>query len=287
MKQLYKFLMTFLLSTQAMALSSDSYVANAQEMLWLMDGSQLTFVDTIKLNVGVPNSLPRYTYEGAFEELKVGTLTLNDEFFKRSFFSAEAEWAISAITEFTLDIDESTPVILQGMIEGKYFAEFFKDQTHWLPASGHNNVLGEGKGILTTVGEIIKGHINAQVNVEYTDNLGRLQNFQSNAQALKDMPLVDIILDVVRNKPQNSVLKTINLGIHGKNAGFVNNERLRSYAIFKTIFEGILPGDAFNQRVLYYLTEKVIAENMYANSDVTLTVFDQNRDQIGYAQILR
>lgn len=111
------------------------------------------------------------------------------------------------------------------MIEGKYFREFLSDQTHWLPASVQNNVLGEGKGILTTVGEIVKGHINAQVRVEYIDNNGHMQNFQSSAQFLKDMPLVEIILDIVRKKPQNS--------------------------------------------------------------DMTLTVFDQNFDQVGYAQILR
>src|SRR3954452_5497952 len=67
----------------------------------------------------------------------------------------EAEWCV--LTDGLPErVDASTPIRLQGLIEGKWMNRLLGTK-RWQPGSIANNLLAEGPGIETTIGELETG----------------------------------------------------------------------------------------------------------------------------------
>lgn len=115
--------------------------------IWITDGSGAPFADIATLPAHHPGMLGgEIPYKGALDEnVPVGDATV---------FAAgpadclvpEAEWCICIPGEtdpFAADPDaltESTPIVMQGMIEGKWLNRLGQDLA-WKPASLGNNLL--------------------------------------------------------------------------------------------------------------------------------------------------
>jgi hypothetical protein len=69
-------------------------------------------------------------------------------------------------------LTESTPIVMQGMIEGKWLNRFDKDLT-WKRASLGNNLLAGGPGIPGTVASLEDGAMLGEIRVQHTCRAGR------------------------------------------------------------------------------------------------------------------
>ena len=110
--------------------------ANPASRLWMTDGSSVEFSDTHLLeSVMTPEDLlGLHEYEG--------TLDWNPYFgdtvlpvWRNHYLSLESEWVVIRENGFTELVDENTEVVLQGMVDTKYFSEFQNSSAHWIPAS--------------------------------------------------------------------------------------------------------------------------------------------------------
>jgi hypothetical protein len=100
----------------------------------------------------------------------------------------EAEWCIcfpGDTAAFLADpgaLTESTPIVMQGMIEGKWLNRFGEDLS-WKPASLGNNLLARGPGIAGTLASLEDGGMQGEIRVHYTCPAGS----QALAAVLSDL----------------------------------------------------------------------------------------------------
>jgi hypothetical protein len=146
--------------------------------IWITDGSGAPFTDVPELTSYHRGSFRDDTpYKGALDDVPVGGAALHMHS-PADCFVPEAEWCICFLEETAPFIDgtraltESTPIVLQGMIEGKWLNRFDENLT-WKPASLNNNLLAEGPGIPGTLGDLEAGKMEGKIHVEYASRAGR------------------------------------------------------------------------------------------------------------------
>ncbi len=273
--------LAFALVSSIISLSSSQLYA---ESMWMSDGSTVEFEDTIKLDgVLTPdNTLGSQSYEGAVDQnVFFGTYQLPVN--ASEYVSVEAEWAVLLPADFSGVADETTEVILQGMIDTKYFAQFLQNQLLWLPASVGNNLIASGPGINTTLGALQRGEVEAQIKLDYQDKYFRTQKFNSNSLSISGLPVVDLVNGALAIDSQISV---INFGAIEESSAFVNSEDIKALAISKSIIELPLSGlpltvDSIKQLTLKNISRHVKYLGKYMVSDATIEVLDSNGEVIG------
>jgi len=147
--------------------------------IWITDGSGAPFGDIAVLPASHPGTLGgEIPYKGALDgSVPVGNAIVFADS-TADLFVPEAEWCIcfpGATDPFIADPDsltESTPIVMQGMIEGKWLNRFGGDLA-WRPASLANNLLAIGPGIPGTLGGLEDGTMLGEIRVEYACQAGR------------------------------------------------------------------------------------------------------------------
>jgi hypothetical protein len=147
--------------------------------IWITDGSPAPFADVIRLSASHPGTMGGdVAYKGALDgAVPVGrTAVLMED--PSDCLVPEAEWCIcfpDGTGAFLADpsaLNDSTHIVLQGMIEGKWLNRL-GDGMLWKPASIGNNLLAEGTGIPTTFAAVESGAVNGAIDIRYTCHAGR------------------------------------------------------------------------------------------------------------------
>lgn len=257
-------------------------------LLWMTDGSPVVFKDTQKLeSVLTPASiLGQQPYEGAVDYLPaVGDTELLA--LQNHYVSLEAEWVLIKSDGFTSPVDSSTEVILQGMADTKFFSAFYENQGLWQPASIGNNVIAEGFGIKTTLGELANGEVNANLSIRYKDARGRQHEYKSNAQSISDLPLIEIINAVIDNN--SDVITHINLGAIEDESAWVNLGSVRAIATLKALmscaFMFTCQSQPLPEQVLFSIANFLIIKDAYMAESAEIIMTDSQGNQQGGATI--
>ncbi len=255
------------------------------DLLWMSDGSEVVFQDTVKITeASIPGG--GQSYEGAVDPVVIyGSYQLPID--QQAYVSTEAEWVLLLPDHHSGRIDSDTPVILQGMVDGKYFAQFKQDQTHWLPASLGNNLIASGTGISTTIAELSQGGLHAQIEVGYVDAAGKPQIFTSNSDSLTGLPLLNLVNGVLAREPDATA---VNLGAIEPSSALVNDDGIRASAILKSIFELPFSGlpiclDSLKQLTLKNISEIVIKHQKYMNQEAYIRVSDGSGNEVGFGYL--
>jgi len=245
--------------------------------VWITDGSVPVYSDTEKLAashrafLGLPAK-----YEGFVDpEVPRGSAAIRAELADDALF-AEAEWCIEA--ESGLDpgaLDGSSRVVLQGLIEGKWFNRLLGTRA-WQPASLGNNLLAQGAGITTTLGAIEDGTAAGEVRIEYATVAGSTQVQSSTLADLRGENVTALLREVLL---LHADLDAVDLGAAGERSAIVNEKhRLRA---------SMLGGLPIPHRSKERLVRQALAErlNVPAGGVVTLTVRDGGGNVVGEAQL--
>jgi hypothetical protein len=147
--------------------------------IWITDGSGAPFGDVAVLSAYHPGMLGSdIRYKGALDEsVPTGEAIVIAEH-AADCLVPEAEWCIcfpDGTDAFAADPDAltgSTPVVMQGMIEGKWLNRFADDLT-FKPASMGNNLLAAGPGIPGTLADVEGGRLRGEIRVQYPCWAGR------------------------------------------------------------------------------------------------------------------
>ena len=146
--------------------------------IWITDGSGAPFADIVALSARHRGMLGGdIPYKGALDEdVPVGNATVLAAS-SADCLVPEAEWCIcfpGDTAAFAADPDaltESTPIVMQGMIEGKWLNRLGQDRS-WKPASLGNNLLARGPGIAGTLASLEDGGMHGEIRVQYTCRAG-------------------------------------------------------------------------------------------------------------------
>jgi len=195
--------------------------------VWITDGSVPVFSDTERLRtshrglLGLP-----IRYEGFVDpEVPVGSAEISGE--ADDVLCAEAEWCV-LLDGVPAEPDDDAPVVLQGLIEGKWMNRLLG--THaWRPASIANNVLAAGAGIHTTLGALETGAA-GETRLEYTRADGAVQEHVTSLADLRGENIPELVREVLRvHAERGEQLDAIDLGALGERAAVVNEpERLQA-----------------------------------------------------------
>jgi hypothetical protein len=147
--------------------------------IWITDGSGAPFADLVALAAHHPGMLGGdIPYKGALDEnVPVGNAAVLAEG-SADCLVPEAEWCIclpDGAARFAADpqaLTGSTPIVMQGMIEGKWLNRIGEDLA-WKPASLGNNLLAQGPGIAGTLARLEDGGMQGEIRVDYTCRAGR------------------------------------------------------------------------------------------------------------------
>ena len=195
--------------------------------VWITDGSLPVFRDTQRLTTRHDGpfgmSVP---YEGFVDPaVSSGAVELEAERVD-DVLCLEAEWCV--LTEgLPEQVDASTPVRLQGLIEGKWMNRLLGTK-RWQPASIANNLLADGPGIETTLGALA-GDADS-IEVAYVSEDAGRRTFSSTLGDLRGhavLHLVNEVLELMRSTGDH--VDAIDLGALGERAAVVN-ERVRMKA---------------------------------------------------------
>jgi hypothetical protein len=187
--------------------------------VWITDGSVPVFSDTERLKASHKGMLGLpVRYEGFVDPaVPRGSSTVRGAI--EDVLYVEAEWVV----EFPEGIPapgaviDSTPIVLQGLIEGKWMNRLLGTRA-WQPASIGNNVLGEGPGIATTLGRLESG-LGGETRIEYALADGTPRVHRTSAADLRGENIPALIREVLDVGPE---LDAIDLGAVGPEAAVVN-----------------------------------------------------------------
>jgi len=252
--------------------------------LWMTDGSTVVFEDTVKISEAMTpdDILGSQAYEGGIDSVvAIGSANLPVD--KYSYVSVEAEWVIVLPEDIDGPILLSTPVTLQGMLDGKYFSEFAQNQNEWFSASLGNNLIAAGPGIQTTISNILAGGLSAHIEAFYEDELGRDQYFTSSSESLKNLPVLELVNGVLNRFPQT---RYINMGAIESSSAFVNNDAIKAAAIVKSLVQLPWSGLPLNAESIKSLTLKNISRiitnfKKYMKNDAFIVVTDDQGNEYG------
>jgi hypothetical protein len=162
-------------------------------------------------------------YEGFVDdEVGVGSLRVQAADGTDVLF-AEAEWYVELPAGAAEGaVEERTPVILRGFIEGKWMNRLLGTRA-WKPASMGNNVIADGPGIPTTLGELETG-VKGTIRLEYETGAGR-QIHSSDALELRGHNVAELVREVVEVcRASGQPIDGVNLGAVGLRAAVVNEQ---------------------------------------------------------------
>src|SRR5689334_16596585 len=134
----------------------------------------------------------------------------------------EAEWCV--MTEGLPEhVDASTPVRLQGLIEGKWMNRLLGTK-RWQPASIANSLLAEGPGIETTLGELEHGSTD-WIEIAYLSEAAGRRTHSSTLADLHRHNVVNLVNEVLeRMRRTGDHVDAIDLGALGERAAVVNEQ---------------------------------------------------------------
>jgi hypothetical protein len=199
--------------------------------VWITDGSLPVFRDTERLETRHAGTFGMSVpYEGFVDPaVESGTVELEAERVD-DVLCLEAEWCV--LTEGLPDrIDASTPVRLQGLIEGKWMNRLLGTK-RWQPASIANSLLADGPGIETTLDELERNDGDSIEIAYISEGAGR----RTHSSSLGDLhghsivSLVNEVLELMRVTGDH--VDAIDLGALGTRAAVVNEpKRIRAAAL--------------------------------------------------------
>src|SRR2546423_2145214 len=211
----------------------------ATARVWITDGSLPVFSDTHQLRAAHRVLFVlRTRYEGFVDEaVDRGSATIIGERPDDALF-VEAEWYLEfaeGIARYLATpslVDDATPIVLQGLIEGKWFNRLLGTRA-WRPASLGNNLIAAGAGIATTVGAIERDEARGTVEVSYRYQRGGAEQTQLHSTSVADLRghnIVGLVREVLRVCRENGeTIDGVDLGAVGPNAATVNSrQRLRA-----------------------------------------------------------
>jgi len=188
--------------------------------VWITDGSLPVFSDTTRLRTShpVPPGLST-RYEGFVDPAVArGSLELSREQPDDVLF-VEAEWYLEFPEGAPGEVSKSTPVLLQGLIEGKWMNRLLGTKA-WQPASVGNNVIAAGDGISTTLGGL--ADTGPQARIAYTSERAGDQVFVARAADLRYHNILALVREVLATVPD---VDGIDLGAIGEECAVVNEKR--------------------------------------------------------------
>ncbi|HEY7149026.1 MAG TPA: hypothetical protein VH420_06235 [Gaiellaceae bacterium] len=249
--------------------------------VWITDGSLPVFSDTERLSashrgfLGLP-----VRYEGFVDpEVAVGSAEVAGERPDDLLF-AEAEWCVLLEDPLT-EPDDATPVVLQGLIEGKWMNRLLGTKA-WRPASIANNVLASGPGISTSLGALASGAGETRLSYHLPD--GRTQEHVTTLGDLEGENVPELVREVVRlHAEQGERLDAINLGANGERAAVVNEKARLKAAVRSPNPLNLLP-----HRAKERLVKRAIADGISVppGTAVTLTTTDGAGQVVGDASLV-
>ena len=191
--------------------------------VWITDGSVPVFSDTRRLKASHKGllGLP-VRYEGFVDpDVPRGSAAIDGS--AGDVLFVEAEWFVAFRDGVPQTVDDSTAVALQGLIEGKWMNRLLGTRA-WQPASLGNNVLAEGPGIATTLGELEAG-IQGETTIEYELAGGGPHVYRARASELVGQNILELVREVAGLGEE---LDAIDLGAIGDESATVNEpQRLK------------------------------------------------------------
>jgi hypothetical protein len=234
--------------------------------VWLTDGSPGRFGDIHRLRawhrtlLGIPAP-----YKGCIDPaVPTGAATIRGEQPGDVLFP-EAEW-ILAFPDGTRPylaapdrVDPATPVVMQGLIEGKWANRMLAQLGQWRVGSLGNNLLAEGPGIPTTIGAIEGAGVRGEVEVSYhylRDERDQTRVQRSTLADLRGQNLLGLVREVLRIcREQGEQIDAIDLSAMGA-AAAVFNERRRFWQSAR--FDRVPLPDPRKMFPLMRLAERVV-----------------------------
>jgi hypothetical protein len=203
----------------------------ASACVWITDGSLPVFSDTRVLEARHP-ALPgiKTRYEGIVDPaVSRGSLDVTAER-PDDVLLVEAEWYVEPAEgseRFLADpeaLTNETPVVVQGLIEGKWMNRLLGTRA-WGPASLGNNVLAAGAGIATTVGAL-DGEARGEARVEYRTAAGTTQAYVARLEELRGHNVGGLLVEAFRACARSGDrIDGVDLGAVGETAATVNERR--------------------------------------------------------------
>jgi hypothetical protein len=224
--------------------------------VWITDGSGAPFTDLGTLPTWHRGMMGRdVPYKGALDEsVPVGDASVSAAD-PADCLVPEAEWCIcfpEGTDRFVADPDaltESTPVIMQGLIEGKWLNRFDQDLA-WKPASLGNNLLARGPGIPGTLASLENGGMRGEIRVQYAGRAGRL-TYSAALSDLRGHHLLDLARAVFRYcREHNLTVEAVDCGALGPaSAVFEDEEFLQRVVTAAGVTQADLSGQAAWRKV--------------------------------------
>ena len=206
--------------------------------VWITDGSLIPFSGVHTLSATHPAQFGlRAAYKGLIDShVLVGSGSINGERVDDVLY-AEAEWClqfpegIERYISGAETVELKTPIVLQGLIEGKWLNRLLGTDA-WSPATLGNNLLAAGPGIRTTLGEIDAG-ITGRIEVSYqyeVQGATRTHVQSSTAADLIGKNVLNLARDVLKFcRRTGQAIDAIDLGAMGESAAIVNESgRIRA-----------------------------------------------------------
>jgi len=263
-------------------------LSDQRNILWMTDGSSVEFSDTLILSsVMTPEDLlGSHEYEGSLDfNPYIGDTVF--PVWRDSYLSLESEWVLIRENGFTELVDEDTEIVLQGMIDAKYFSEFQNSSSHWIPASIGNNVVAAGSGIKTTIGALLRGEVSALSSIEFKDRWGRKKTYYSKSESIADLPLIELLNEVIRN--QSEVITHINLGAIEEHSAWVSDLKNQVPAAAKYLFKCGLTNSCDDKTLmegaLEVMSHMIVWKREYMNKSGQLIVTDGDGNTVGAARV--
>jgi hypothetical protein len=223
---------------------------------YLTDGSPIRWADTKRFKC--------YEFLFESEDVPVGERILK----QIEYPTLEAEWIIYFPEGMPPEdqIDSSTRVCLTGMAEAKRMTgislteAYNKGEMSWSKMSLRNDVIAKGDCILTTIGEIAGGGIQAEVVIKEVTESGKQLVWENHARSLENKDLVDYLKHLSRDaRSQDHPVAFVNLGATDKNSALVND----TFRRVKSFLKG-LPTSLFSkERVLQIMFCDAIRNRHY------------------------
>ena len=261
--------------------------------IWITDGSGAPFADIVALPAHHPGMLGGdIPYKGAIDEnVPAGNATVFTEG-PSDCLVPEAEWCICFPGEtdpFAADPDtltESTPIVMQGMIEGKWLNRLGQDLA-WKPASLGNNLLARGPGIPGTLASLDDGGMQGEIHVQYTCRAGR-QAYTSAIDDLRGHNLLGLARAVFRHcHEQKLTVEAVNCSARGPASALAEDRRfLQQVMTAARVTPPELSAPAAWQRLAPEIAKIAIGQGLIVEPDMPIDlVVTVGADVVGRGQM--
>jgi len=248
--------------------------------IWITDGSVPVFSDTVRLDASHPGMfrLP-VRYEGFVDpDVDVGETAVAGG--RRDVLFVEAEWCV-AVPEGASALNAAMPIVLQGLVEGKWMNRLLGTRA-WQPASLGNNLLAAGPGIHTTMGALEREGM-GEVRIEYRRADLRTQIYSSSLADLRGQNVLGLVRDVL-GACGSAPPGWIDLGANGMRAAVVNEpRRIRASARPLPDPRNLLPHRAKERLVRAALADGI---GVLPGEPVTLTTTDGSGAVVGQGTLV-